>query len=1021
MATSNTTQLLLTGTHMLGLLYTTISFPHTAMDHPPQLLDRNVRLLKTETLGSGSYGVVCKAMWGQRLCAAKLLHLIFFQSNDPGMMTTRRKFEQECRFLSEMKHLNIVEYLGTSHDPDSGLLVLLMELGDESLTHFLERSQQQPLAYHIEVDLCHDIAQALSYIHSREIIHRDLSGNNVLLIAGKAKITDFGMSKLLDANRRMTPLTMCPGTLAYMPPEALGDPPVYTKKIDCFSFGVLQIQIMTRQFPDPGPAMQVVEDSRSPTGTVKMPVLDSERRKSHIDLIDPTHALLPTALSCLSYLEKDRPSAQDLCQQLATFKETPRYTHSMQQAQLRELQEQNEVQTQQIRQQLQTLAQELRTQEQQLRDSQSHTHTLQQELRDSQRRLDTLQQELQDRQRRMDTPQQELQDSQRRLDTLQQELRAKHQQLQDSQRHKHTLQQELQNRQRRMDALQQELQDRQRRMDALQQELRAKDQQLLDSQRCTHTLQQELQDSQRCTHTLQQELQDSQRCMDTLQQELQDSQRHTHTLQQELQDSHRCTHTLQQELQDRQQQIQQLTHQVEEKQHTIDDRETQLRQLNGQLQANEQVTVEFQRNLLQHEQTNSELQETVGQLRRDLKQAVEEKQAGERQLQELTQRLQVMEVGVQEKSITRPRQELQQAQPVEHAAVGQQRQLQKPKMQQLQQMKRTATPPQKALVQQKTIRDMKWQKESKVPEVMWRGSAASDSNMAYFNGRFTTRVYSYNSDTQKWRQLPDTPHTNTTLVVVQHILTMVGGYVSGKFTNSLLSLMEEGGATKWLPHFLLSLMGEGWAMKWLPHYPAMPTARSHTAAVCSGHSLIVAGGEGDRYSNKLATVEVLDIDTKQWSTACSLPHPFSLATISICRERLYLMGGLDETDVTHSVLTCSVPELLQSQTEKLRTEPEPDRQTTKWRRIADAPSSLSSCATLCGQLVAVGGWKDDKDTAAIFVYKETTDSWEAMGDMPTARCLALVAILNGKLMAVGGRVRGWRGFGTRTDVVEILC
>ena len=888
-------------------------------------------------------------MWGQRLCAAKLLHLIFFQSNDPGIVTTRRKFEQECRFLNDMKHPNIVEYLGTSHDPNSGLLVLLIELGDESLTHFLERSQQ-PLAYHIEVDLCHDIAQALAYIHTKEIIHRDLSGNNVLLIAGKAKITDFGMSKLLDANRRMTPLTMCPGTLAYMPPEALGDPPIYSKKIDCFSFGVLQIQIMTCQFPDPGPAMQVVEDSRSPTGTMKMPVLESERRKSHIDLINPTHALIPTALSCLSYLEKDRPSAQDLCQQLATFKEAPRYTHSMQQAQLRELQEQNEVQTQQIRQQLQTLAQALRTQERQLWDSQSHTHTLQQELRDSQRRLDTLQQELrdsqrrldtlqqelQDRQRRMDTPQQELQDRQRHLDTLQQELRAKDQQLQASQRHTRTLQQELQDNKRRMDTLQQELQ-------TLQQELRAKNQQLLDSQR-------------------------------------------------QLQDSQRRTHTLQQELQDRQRQIQQLTHQVEEKQHTIDDRETQL-------QANEQVTAEFQRNLLQHEQTNSQLQETVGQLRRDLQQAVEEKQAGERQLQELTQRLQVMEVGVQEKSITRPRQELQQAQPVEHAAVGQQRQLQKPKMEQLQQMKRTETPPQKALVQQKTIRDMKWQKESKAPGRMLRGSAASDSKMAYFNGRYSTEVYSYDSDTQKWHQLPDTPHTYTALVVVQHILTMVGGYVSGKVTNSLLSLMGVGGA-----------------MKWLPHYPAMPTARGDTAAVCSGLSLIVAGGEGDG-GNTLATVEVLDIDTKQWSTACSLPHPVSEATISICRERLYLMGGYDETGLTHSVLTCSVPELLQSQTEKLRTEPEPDRQTTKWRRIADAPSSLSSCATLCGQLVAVGGMKDGKDTAAIFVYKETTYSWEAMGDMPTARCWALVATLNGKLMAVGGRL--WTG--TATDVVEILC
>ena len=67
----------------------------------------------------------------------------------------------------------------------------------------------------------------------------------------------------------------------------------------------------------------------------------------------------------------------------------------------------------------------------------------------------------------------------------------------------------------------------------------------------------------------------------------------------------------------------------------------------------------------------------------------------------------------------------------------------------------------------------------------------------------------------------------------------------------------------------------------------------------------------------------------------------------------------------------------------------------------------------------MGGWDEaGKDTSAISVYNETTDSWEAMGNMPTARCLALVAILNGKMMVVGGKVGyGW----TATDVVEILC
>ena len=269
-------------------------------------------------------------------CAGKILHPTLFQSNDPGAMTVMRRFQQECSFLSTVRHPNIVQYLGSYQDPDTRLPVLLMELMDDSLTRFLERSQE-PLPYHTQVNLCHDIALALSYLHSNGIIHRDLSSNNVLLIAGsRAKVTDFGMAKVFDMSQSiMTPLTMCPGTLAYMSPEALDDPPVYTKKLDMFSFGVLDIQIITQQFPDPGPRTKKIRDPRSPTGRMEMPVLETERRKSHVDLIDSMHPLLPIAIDCLSYSEEDRPSAQDLCHRLAALKETPQYSDSVQQAQER--------------------------------------------------------------------------------------------------------------------------------------------------------------------------------------------------------------------------------------------------------------------------------------------------------------------------------------------------------------------------------------------------------------------------------------------------------------------------------------------------------------------------------------------------------------------------------------------------------------------------------------------------------------------------------------------------------------
>ena len=101
---------------------------------------RRVEPLKTESLGIGSYGAVCKAMCDDLPCAAKILHPALFQFTAPGTTSIMRNFEQECHLLSAIKHPHIVQYLGTYNDPESRLPVLLMELMDESLTRFLERS-----------------------------------------------------------------------------------------------------------------------------------------------------------------------------------------------------------------------------------------------------------------------------------------------------------------------------------------------------------------------------------------------------------------------------------------------------------------------------------------------------------------------------------------------------------------------------------------------------------------------------------------------------------------------------------------------------------------------------------------------------------------------------------------------------------------------------------------------------------------------------------------------------------------
>ena len=350
------------------------------MAHPSQpqceFHYQKVELFKTEELGVGSYGAVCKAMCDDLPCAAKILHRTLFQFSATGVTSVLQKFEQECRLLSAIKHPHIVQYLGTYHDPESKLPVLLMELMDESLTRFLEQSPK-PLPYHTEVNLYHDIGLALSYLHSNAIVHRDLSSNNVLLIAGsRAKVTDFGMVKLYNVNHstaHLTPFTLCPGTIAYMSPEALGEPPIYTDKLDSFSLGVLGVQIMTRQFPDPGDRFNIIEinDPRVPSGKVKVDIPEIKRRQSHIDLIDPAHPLLPLALDCLKDRDRERPSCHELCGRMSTLKASPKYTESVQQSQVdtkptqsanRESREREIQQSQQI----QDLQQQLHTKDDQL-------------------------------------------------------------------------------------------------------------------------------------------------------------------------------------------------------------------------------------------------------------------------------------------------------------------------------------------------------------------------------------------------------------------------------------------------------------------------------------------------------------------------------------------------------------------------------------------------------------------------------------------------------------------------------
>ena len=282
-----------------------------------------------------------------------------------------------------------------------------------------------------------------------------------------------------------------------------------------------------------------------------------------------------------------------------------------------------------------------------------------------------------------------------------------------------------------------------------------------------------------------------------------------------------------------------------------------------------------------------------------------------------------------------------------------------------------------------------WKICKPAPRRMSRGSATVCGSMAYFRPDYSSKVYSYNSDSEEWSTLPECHREYFTLTVVNGLVTAVGGEQStwhgDKFTNTLLSLVAS----------------EGGRWKWVEHFPPMQTKRYLPVVVCSGKALVVAGGKGEEY---IRLTTVMNTNTRRWSTVSSLPEPLSDATATVCGDRIYLVGGWDQHGhYTKLVFTCFLSDLLQLQTMGANTRRFFENQPI-WHTIADLPVKGSTCVTLNGQLVTVGGRDSrEKATNKIYTYNTETNSWEVISHMLTTQRHCLVIILPGnKLMVVGG-------------------
>ena len=161
----------------------------------------------------------------------------------------RERFKREITLAAQLSHPHIVQLLNAGQSGD--LLWYTMPFVEgESVRDEIRRGRH--FSVRDLVRLLHDVLDALSYAHSRGVIHRDIKPGNILRHGNHSLVTDFGVAKALSAARPTSGTTstgMAIGTPAYMAPEQLAADPAADHRVDLYAVGLVAYEVLTHVQP----------------------------------------------------------------------------------------------------------------------------------------------------------------------------------------------------------------------------------------------------------------------------------------------------------------------------------------------------------------------------------------------------------------------------------------------------------------------------------------------------------------------------------------------------------------------------------------------------------------------------------------------------------------------------------------------------------------------------------------------------------------------------------------------------